>query len=87
MTPSHLISSLQRKCEQYWSDNVNDTFDAGSLVVTLTDLVPYADYEIKRFSITDVSVHTCCIDASDIHTSMQHVRSEVLRYSVLNMVR
>ena len=46
----------QRKCEQYWSDNVNDTFDAGSLVVTLTDLVPYADYEIKRFSIKDVSV-------------------------------
>ena len=87
MTPSHLISSLQRKCEQYWSDNVNDTFDAGSLVVTLTDLVPYADYEIKRFTIKDVSVHTCCIDASDIHTSMQHVCNQVLRYSVLNMVR
>ena len=52
---------------------MNDTFDAGSLVVTLTDLVPYADYEIKRFSITDVSVHMCCIDASDIHTSIQHV--------------
>ena len=45
----------KRKCEQYWSDNVNDTFDAGSLVVTLTDLVPYADYEIKRFSIKDTS--------------------------------
>ena len=60
MTPSHLISSLQRKCEQYWSDNVNDTFDAGSLAVTLTDLVPYADYEIKRFSITDVSALLFC---------------------------
>ena len=46
----------QRKCEQYWPDNVNDTYDAGNLSVTLTDLVPYADYEINRFSIKDVSV-------------------------------
>ena len=52
---TNISFTSQRKCEQYWPDNVNDTYDAGNLSVTLTDLVPYADYEIKRFSIKDVS--------------------------------
>ena len=35
---------------------MNETFDAGSnLLVTMTELIPFADYEIKRFSVQDVS--------------------------------
>ena len=50
---------LQRKCEQYWPENVNENFEApnSTIMATLTSVMPFADYEIKTFLVKDVSVH------------------------------
>ena len=50
--------SPQRKCEQYWPDNVNDTFtpSGSSITVLMTELQAFADYEIRKFLVTDVRI-------------------------------
>ena len=52
------VCFVQRKCEQYWSDNVNEVYSPSNttLLVVLTEQMPFADYEIKKFSVTDVSM-------------------------------
>ena len=47
---------VQRKCEVYWPEKVGDTFNAGAGInVLYKELIPFADYEIKVFSVTHVS--------------------------------
>ena len=50
------VSLLQTKCAQYWSDAVAEPFDVGKgLVVTLQEVCPFADYEVKTFTLGEVS--------------------------------
>lgn len=48
---------MQKKCEQYWPDIVGQTVEPPdtTLEVTLTELMPFADYEIRKFEVKDVS--------------------------------
>ena len=50
--------SVQRKCETYWPDNVHDTYTPPdtNLMVTFSEVQPFADYEIKKLVLTDVSL-------------------------------
>ena len=52
---------LQRKCEQYWPDVVGQSQIQPSMTieVTLKELMPFADYEIRRFEVQDVSGFLC----------------------------
>ena len=49
------ICPLQEKCHQYWPDKVDTSEQYGSLVVTLRDFKPFADYDIKTLSVKNVS--------------------------------
>ena len=47
----------QRKCEQYWGENIGDTYktpDKKFTVIT-TSVMPFADFVIRTFSLKDVS--------------------------------
>ena len=51
----------QRKCEMYWPENVNETLQPGANIsVTLISQMPFADYEIKKFTVQDVSISYEC---------------------------
>lgn len=53
-----VMSNVQRKCETYWPEKVGGTFNAGhGIHVQYKELVPFADFEIKKFSVTNVSQH------------------------------
>ena len=48
---------LQRKCEQYWPPSVHDVYNPPetTLVLTFEEIQPFADYEIKKLVLTNVS--------------------------------
>jgi hypothetical protein len=46
---------LQKKCESYWPDNINDTFEPGQgIKVVLTSMVPFSEYTIRKMIVTRV---------------------------------
>ena len=48
---------MQRKCELYWPEKVGETFKPGSgLHVEYKEVIPFADFEIKKFVVTNVSL-------------------------------
>ena len=50
------VICLQKKCEQYWPENIDETLTPGlNLSVTLTSILPYAEYEVRKFTVKDVS--------------------------------
>ena len=57
MIPIFLLF-FQRKCEQYWPDNVHDTYQPleTTLLVSFEEILPFADYEIKKLVVTNVSL-------------------------------
>ena len=48
---------MQHKCEQYWADNIGDSFETpdGKLVITTTSVMPFADFHIRCFNVKSVS--------------------------------
>ena len=51
-----VLFDVQRKCELYWPEKVGDTFKAGcGIHVQYKEVVPFADFEIKKFIVTNVS--------------------------------
>lgn len=52
---------MQKKCEQYWPDAVGQTVvqPNTTLEVTLKELMPFADYEIRKLEVLDVSLFVC----------------------------
>ena len=53
---------MQRKCEQYWGENIGDDFETpdNKLRITTTSVLPLADFEIRIFTVKSVSI--CWID-------------------------
>ena len=51
---------LQVKCEQYWPERVGEaiTVDGGRLIVHLNEVVPFADYELRKLTVYCVSHKT-----------------------------
>ena len=45
----------QKKCEQYFSELPGGTFEADTVVITTVSVVPYADFEIKKLTVKNVS--------------------------------
>ena len=45
------------KCEQYWPKRVGETVsvDNDRLIVSLNEVVPFADYELRKITIYFVS--------------------------------
>ena len=71
------VSLLQTKCAQYWSDAVAEPFDVGNgLFVTLLEVRPFADYEVKTFSLGEVSHFK--IDVLYIRTYVRMLHSFLL---------
>ena len=50
-----LFVSLQCKCEQYWSDDLDKPFNAGTgISVVTTRCRGFADYEIRDLTVRNV---------------------------------
>ena len=51
---------LQEKCEQYWPGRVGETIsvDDDKLIVLLNEIVPFADYELRKITIYYVRYNT-----------------------------
>ena len=63
---------LQPKCEQYWPSGVEESISlSGGMSVQLLEVVPFADYEMRKLVISHVSG----VPAIDIHTCMYNVVS------------
>jgi len=60
-----LLLCLQRKCEQYWPEGVGQSMTPPdtTLQVTFTELMPYAEYEIRKFKVRDVSASKNSVSA------------------------
>ena len=53
-TPSH--PPPQVKCERYWPEHVNESWDVGhNLRVTLLEQKPFVEYRLKILTVTNVS--------------------------------
>jgi len=56
-----LMEGNKPKCEKYWPDNVGDTINPKpSLIIKLTQLQLFADYEIRSLQVQQVSQHCHC---------------------------
>ena len=57
----YLLKLLQRKCEQYWADNIGDEYQTPDkkFSVTTTSVMPFADFVIRTFSATNVRDYIC----------------------------
>ena len=52
----HKYPLLQVKCEEYWPTKVGETIHPGNeLSVTLTSMTPYAEYCIRKMTVSQVS--------------------------------
>ena len=49
----------QKKCEQYFSELPGGTFETDAMMVTTLSVVPYADFEIKKLTVKNVSGRRC----------------------------
>ncbi|XP_062509482.1 receptor-type tyrosine-protein phosphatase epsilon-like [Corticium candelabrum] len=49
---THLIEKNKIKCHQYWPKNIFDTVEYNGLIVTFLEKDSFADYEIRKFSLT-----------------------------------
>ena len=48
---------IQKKCECYWPENINGTFEPGlGITVVLISLTPFAEYVIRKMSVTKVRI-------------------------------
>ena len=49
---------MQRKCEQYWGENIGDDFETpdNKLRITTTSVLPLADFDIRIFTVKSVSL-------------------------------
>ena len=49
---------MQRKCEQYWGENIGDDFETpdNKLRITTTYVLPLADFDIRNFTVKSVSI-------------------------------
>ena len=46
---------MQQKCLQYWPDRLQDSISGGTFTITLTSVLPFADYRIRTLEIKNVS--------------------------------
>lgn len=48
---------MQRKCEQYWAENMGEVHESPNKVfsVTTTSVMQFADFVIRTFSVKNVS--------------------------------
>ena len=48
---------LQKKCESYWPENINETFEPGEgIKIVLTSTVPFSEYTIRKMTVTRVTI-------------------------------
>ena len=46
---------MQDKCEKYWPSAPNEPWDVGhSLMVTLSEQIPFAEYKVKIMKVENV---------------------------------
>ena len=51
-----LLSILQKKCEEYWPLNVDESIHPGhGINVALTSILPFAEYSVRKLTVTCVS--------------------------------
>ena len=52
------FSISQHMCEQYWADNVGETLGTTDkrITVATTSTMPFADFDIRMFSVKLVSL-------------------------------
>lgn len=52
-----MVFSVQRKCEQYWGENIGAEYQTPNkkISVTTTSVMPFADFVIRTFSVKSVS--------------------------------
>ena len=43
---------LQKKCEKYWPDELHSTVTKDYFAVTFTSIVPSAEYEIRKLTLS-----------------------------------
>ena len=64
------VLCLQRKCEQYWSDNIGEVFETQDkkMEITTTSSMPFADFEIRTFNLKHVSGEIIFLHNTPTHT-------------------
>ena len=56
-----LLFVLQKKCEEYWPVSVGESVQPGhGLTVTLTFVLPFAEYSVRKMTVTCVSLPPYC---------------------------
>ena len=49
---------FKRKCEQYWNNNLSETFQAGNnMTVVVNQCLGFADYEVRDMTILNVRLY------------------------------
>ena len=57
-----LSLSFQRKCEQYWPDNLKEYKEFGhGIRVEVVSVTPYADFEMRKIVVTQVNYSLTCL--------------------------
>ena len=52
----HAHNYMQTKCVQYWPKELHDSITPGDkFSVTYTSTLPFAEYEIRKFKLKNVS--------------------------------
>ena len=52
---STVLAYVQDKCEKYWPSAPNEPWDVGhSLMVTLSEQIPFAEYKVKIMKVENV---------------------------------
>ena len=66
----YILCPLQRKCEQYWGENIGDDYETvdKSITITTTSVMPFADFEIRMFNVKKVSDGTSSLGAICVHS-------------------
>ena len=56
--------SLQKKCECYWPEDINGTFEPGQgLKVVLVSMTPFTEYTVRKMTVTKVRYfHVCGLE-------------------------
>ncbi|XP_064390830.1 receptor-type tyrosine-protein phosphatase epsilon-like [Halichondria panicea] len=56
------VESGKEKCQKYWPSTANEPWDVGfSLVVTLTELIPFAEYKVKIMKVENKMDPESCV--------------------------
>ena len=57
-----LLTILQKKCECYWPENINNVLEPGQGIhIILASITPLTEYTVRKMVVTKVSFFTIVV--------------------------